>query len=256
MQDLTNPAKRVLNLVQQVKSQSDQQPMSEAWGKVFGLKIELVKEDPHQVYEKLRFLRSELDLFEERMQETEFSNSLYEPYIQRVRNTISVNNLAASWSNYKHNLTSDTVLALKYCAEIIPSEPSVDQKEFERILSAINDLKQEIANGNLSRGMYKILISQITIIENAIQSYPVIGGVAIKKAFSEGFADLVENAESISSTNETDKSTASKIAKIWNSMKEAGNEFVETDRIASAYVGLIEKGQATSDTVIGWLNNS
>lgn len=62
MKDLTNSAKRILNLVLQVKGKPDQLPMSEVWGDVFGLDAKLVKDDPYQVYEKLRFLRGELDL--------------------------------------------------------------------------------------------------------------------------------------------------------------------------------------------------
>jgi hypothetical protein len=256
VKDLTNPAKRILNLVQQVKGKPDQPPMSEVWGEVFGLDVELVKKDPYQVYEKLRFLRSELDLLEELMKETQFSSSLYEPYIQRVRNTISVNNLAAGWGNYRNNLKEDTVLALKYCSEIITSEPSIDPKELEGILSTILKLKQEIENSSLSSGMYKFLINQLAIIENAIQNYPITGGAAIRKAFSEGFTDLAAHADNISTANEVDKESASKVAAVWGAMKSAGKEFVEADRIANAYIGLIEKGQAASEAVIGLLNGS
>lgn len=256
MKDLTNPAKRILNLVQQVKEKPDQPPMSEVWGKVFGLDIELVKKDPYQVYEKLRFVRGELDLLEELMRETQFTSSLYEPYIQRVRNTVSVNNLSAGWGNYKNNLKEDTVLALKYCSEIIPSEPSIEKKELEGILSSINKLKQEVENSSLSSGMYGFLMSQLAIIENAIQNYPITGGSAIRRAFSDGFTDLAAHADNISNANEADKKSASKVAEVWGALKTAGKEFVEADRIANAYIGLIEKGQAASEAVIGLLNGS
>ncbi len=43
MKDLTNSAKRILNLVLQVKGKPDQLPMSEVWGDVFGLDAKLVK---------------------------------------------------------------------------------------------------------------------------------------------------------------------------------------------------------------------
>lgn len=256
MKDLTNPAKRILNLAQEVKGKQENTPMSEVWGEVFGLDIKLVKKEPHLVYEKLRFLRSELDLLEDLMNETQFSISLYEPYIQRVRNTISVVNLTAAWGNYKNNLKEDTILALKYCSEIISSEPSVDPKELEEILSTILKLKQEIEDSALSSGMYKFLINQLTIIENAIQNYPITGGTAIRKAFSEGFTDLATHADNISTANEADKNSASKVAAVWGAMKSAGKEFVEADRIANAYIGLIEKGQAASEAVIGLLNGS
>lgn len=256
MKDLTNPAKRILDLVHQVRAKPDQLAMSEVWGASFGLDIDLVKSDPHQVYEKLRLVRGELDLLQELMEETNFSQSLYKPYIQRIRNTINVVNIGASWGNYKGNLTEDTLLALKYCAEIIPSESSVDQEELERILSAIHSLKQEIESSTLSKGMYAFLISQLQIIENAIQNYPINGGDSIRKAFSEGFTNLAVQADKISNENDEDKKEASKVASVWTSLKSVGKEFVEADRIANAYVALIEKGQDASEAVIGLLGGS
>jgi hypothetical protein len=254
VKDLTNSAKRILNLVQLAKRKSDQLPMSEIWGDVFGLDAKLVKEDPYQVYEKLRFLRGELDLLEQLMQDTEFSSSLYEPYIQMVRNTISVTNLTAAWGNYKAYLKEETILAFKYCAEIIPSEPSLEQTDLENILSTINQLKMEIESSSLSNGMHKFLISQLSIVENAIQNYPITGGASIKKAFSEGFTDLVENADNISKASEVDKKVASKVSEVWGAIKVVGKEIVEADRIANAYVKLIDKGHAASDAIIGLLS--
>jgi hypothetical protein len=104
MKDLTNPAKRILNIVDQVKNKPDNLRMSEVWGGVFGIDAQLVKQDPHQVYEKLRFLRDELDALEEFMEETKFSDSLYKPYIERVRYTIDASSPSSGWSNYKNYL--------------------------------------------------------------------------------------------------------------------------------------------------------
>ncbi|MFW1170228.1 hypothetical protein ACEV77_25010, partial [Vibrio parahaemolyticus] len=165
-------------------------PMSVAWGEVFGLDTELVKRDPHEVYDKLMLVRKEIELVNRLMMQTSFSNNLYQPYLDRVKSTISLTNVSATWNNYKNNLSTDTILALRYCSEILEDEDAVDKEELEAILNSIQTLRQDIENSSLSSGMYDFLISQLDIIESAIQSYPIVGGAALKKAFSEGFTDL------------------------------------------------------------------
>ncbi len=255
MKDLTNPAKRILNLVHQIKAMPDQQPMGEAWGEVLGLDQEVARLDSHEVYEKLRFVRNELDLLQKLMRGTTFSSDLYEPYLQRVRNTIAVNNLASPWGNFKSNLHDDTILALKYCSDILPSEPDIDPTELENILSSIHEIKLEIENSSLSKGMYEFLLGQLAIIENAIQNYPIAGGSAIKKAFTEGLADWAAHADDISSATNEDTEKSSKVYGVWGSLKVAGEEFVKADRMANSLMGLVNKGQAVSDSVIGWLTS-
>lgn len=256
MKDLTNPAKRILNLVQQAQGKPDKQPMGEAWGEVLGLDKEVARLQPHEVYEKLRFVRSELDLLQNLMKETTLSSEVYEPYLQRVRNTIAVNNLDSPWGNFKSNLQNDTLLSLKVCSDVLPSEPDIDQTELENILSAIHEIKLEIENGSLSTGMHDFLLSQLAIMENAIQNYPIAGGSAIRKAFTDGFTDLATHADNISSPTDEDIKYSSKVYGVWGSIKIAGEEFVKADRMATAYMGLIDKGHAIADTVIKLLAGS
>lgn len=254
MTRLTNPAKRILELAQEARSKPDNSQLLEIWGEVFGLEKETIKNDSHLVYEKLALVRSELDLLLKLMNETAFSPSLYEPYLKRIRNTISVNNLSIPWAKLKNNLQDDTLLAIKYCSEILPSESDIDPQDLEKILATIKKLQSELENSSLSAGMYRFLCDQLVIIEHAIQSYPITGGSAIKKAFAAGFTNLAENADNISHSNEQDKEKLNEVAGIWSALKSAGKEFVEANRIATAYSEIIEKGQKASEAVIGLLN--
>lgn len=240
-------------LVEQVSRKPDQIPASQVWAEIFGLDVEKAHSDPHKAYVLLNLVREEVDLIERLMRDTAFSEALYAPYLVRVRNAVSISNINASWSNYKSNLQPDTILALKYCSEILPAEPQLSTEELQRVLDKVHELKQEIGNTRLSRGVYDFLMSQLAIIERSILEYPIKGGDAIRRAFRDGFADLVSHADNLE--KELDKAEASKVAAIWSSLKEAGKEFVEAERIASAYVRLIEKGQAASQTVMGLLGS-
>lgn len=253
MNEYTNPAKRLLRLVEQVTQKPDNLSTAQVWAEVLGLDGQKANDDPHEVQSKLKLIRDELDLIDELMAETPFSPGLYSPYLDRIRRTVSVLNIAAGWSNYKQNLHADTLLALRYCSEILPSEPHISVEELQLVLDKVNELRSEIEALTLSRGVRDFLLRQLDIIENGIHDYPIKGGRAVKDAFKEGFADLASNADSLD--KEADKEEASKVARVWGAFRTAGKEFVEADRIATAYVNLIEKGQNASQALIGWFNS-
>lgn len=254
MNEYNNPAKRLFRLIEQVAKKPDQISTAHAWAEVLGLDAQSTANDPHQVQAKLKSIREEVDLVGKLMAETSFSPMLYAPYLDKVRKTISVSNIDAGWANYKHpNLQADTLLALQYCSEILPSEPDISMEELQSVLDKVNKLRSEIETLALSRSVRDFLLRQLDIIENGIHDYPIKGGSAIKNAFKEGFADLASNADSLE--KEADKAEASRVVQVWGAFRTAGKVFVETDRFASAYISLIEKGQNASQALIGWFDS-
>ena len=251
MKDYSNSAKRVLNLVLAVQTKPDKSSAAEVWAGAFGLDEAKAKTDPHEVIQMLSVLRHELDLFEEKMVESGFSDQLFKPYIKKVRSTVSPHNIGATWNNYKSNYSADTILSLRFCSEILEAEPSVDFSELEKLLSELEKFKDSLDSSTINGITYQFIISQIRIIENAIRSYPIVGGASIKKAFSEGFADLNDKAEDLVKEEETEVTRG--VGKFWKDLKSAGNEFVEADRITNAFIGIINKGQSMAESVITYL---
>lgn len=248
LSEFANSAKRVLNYIEKIHVKPDQPSASETWAEAFGLDTNVAKNDPHEVQEKLNLLRSEVDLIETSMLTTKYSSELYKPYLNRIRKTVTISNISASWSQYKVHLSADTILALRFCSEILIDEVTVPTEELEGILTKIKELKAEIEKGSLPEATYKFILSQILIIEAAIHDYPIKGGQSIKQAFKDGFADLTDKADGLKG-NEHVEST-SKLGKIWKDLKIVGGEFVEVDKMANTYIRLIEKGQALSDTLL------
>lgn len=91
-------------------------------------------------------------------------------------------------------------------------------------------------------------MSQIDIIENSILDFPIKGGASVKQAFATGFSDINEKANNL--VSDEDVAITSKVGGFWKDLKKAGDEFVGADRIANAYVGLIDKGQGLANTAI------
>ena len=254
MADMTNSAHRILAVVEKASGQPDDKSTAEVWASVLGLDEKTAKSDPHPIYAQLQLVREEVDSIYRSMSPTEIPVDLYGPYLERVSKTVSVTNLAAPWKNYKKHLQPDVVLCLKYCAALLPVEEPIDHEELQSILDRVQELRQEIENSSLSGHVYDFLAGQLDIIEKSIKQYPIKGAESIRKAFSEGFADLATRADDL--RNEDDREEAAKVAGIWAFLKRAGNAVVDADRIATAYVNLIEKGQTAAEAVTGLLQNS
>lgn len=252
MTSFANSGQRILNIAHEALKQNEKLPTAEAWANVLGLEAKTAKSDPHDVNQQLVLLRKELDLLEEKMSATEFSAPLYKPYIKRVRNAVTPGNITATWNNYKQQFTAETILALRYCSEILSDEPECDFEELENLLSKLSEFEQNLDSTSVNEPTYRFVKSQIEIIKNAIRNYPVAGGSAIRTAFSEGFSDLNAKAEELRDKEQGEFTT--KIGGFWRDLKSAGKEFVEADRIAKAYIGLINTGQSLAENAISLLS--
>ncbi len=236
-----------MSCVEKAAKATEKESAAEVWAEILGLDKKTSKVDPHEVMAKLGLLRDQVDLVQSSMRSTDFSSNLYKPHLDKIRKTVTVGNIAAGWNNYKPHLSPDTVLSLRFCAEIIKDESEISFDELQSLLSKISELRAEIESGDIVGPTYDFIISQLNIIEDAIRDYPIVGGNAVKRAFKNGFSDLTERAEDLADNEEV--VATGKLGKIWKDLKSAGGEFVEADRIANAYIGLIEKGQSFSESV-------
>ena len=247
MNEFANPAKRLSRLIEDVVQKQDSTSTAAVWAEALGLDPTLAQSDPHEVQAKLTVLRQEVDLTAKLMADIAFSRDLYEPYLDRVRSTISVGNISANGGNYKHYLQVDTRLALKYCAEILPAEPEISMEELQTVLDSVHRLRREIEQSELAPAVREFLLNQLAIIEKGIQDYPIRGGSAIKEAFKHGFAECVSHSDIVQAKE--NQAETSKVGKIWSDFKSAGKEFVEADRIATSLISWIERGRAILESL-------
>jgi hypothetical protein len=76
MDEYTNSATRLLGIIAKLQANMDQLPIAQAWAQVLGLDAEQTREDPDDLHGKLRLIRRELNLAEEQMQATPFSEGI------------------------------------------------------------------------------------------------------------------------------------------------------------------------------------
>jgi hypothetical protein len=251
VEGFNNSAKRILNILNKLQNATSGDSAFIAWSKALDTIKQIPKKDPHELQRKLGLLKNELDLLEASMSSTEFSKPLYLPYIERIKTTVSITNLDSPWTNYVGQLGSDVILCIMFCSEILPSDPNVKFDELNELLNKIKSFREEISSNNLPPSTNRFVHSQLDIIENAILDFPIKGGIAVKQAFTAGLSDLSDKEDSLAKDEAT--LVISKVGTYWKDLKKAGDEFVATDRIVNALVGLTEKGQSLANSVIACL---
>lgn len=251
MEGFNNSAKRILNILNKLQNATSGDSAFIAWSRALDTIEQIPKKDPHELQRKLGLLKNELDLLEISMSSTEFSESLYLPYIERIKTTVSITNLDSPWTNYVSQLGSDVMLCIMFCSEILPSDPNVKFDELNELLNKIKSFREEISSNNLPPFTNQFVNSQIDIIENAILDFPIKGGIAVKQAFTTGFSDLSDKADSLAKDEVI--TVTSKVGSYWKDLKKAGDEFVAADRMVNVFVSLAEKGQSLANSIISYL---
>lgn len=249
MNKFSNSAKRILNILINLQGKSPQTSTAQTWAGILGLDKSIVDSDPYELNQKLTLIREELNFVEEKMRGTKFSEALYKPYIDQLKPVVTPNNLAAAWSNYHHNINSELILSFKYCAEILEDELTVDFEELEKLLLKLNEFKKTVNKSILDETTRQFILNQISIIEKAIQNYPITGNIAIKKAFEEGFIDILKSTDKADSINSTENfNEKNEMLKLWKELKTIAKAVVEGDKMANALISWGERGQLLIDT--------
>lgn len=247
MSKYENSAARLFALISQATEKNGQITTAAIWADVLGLDTQLAEADPHAVQVQLKLVREELDLLERLMRSTNFSSDLYSPFIARVRSAVSVSNLAAAWANYSHFLNAETLLAFRYCSEILPSEEEIDVEALQSILDKIQALRAEIRDATISKAYQDFILHQIEIVERGIHEYPIKGEKAIKAAFAAGLADVVVTEDAI--IHESSSEVSSKFVAVWTSLKAAARGITEVDKVAGSLTRLLENVPRAIDAV-------
>ncbi|ARO87960.1 hypothetical protein EBAPG3_009375 [Nitrosospira lacus] len=246
MDEYTNSARRLQVIIEKIQTIPESMPMVQAWSTVLGLDIEISKDDPHEVQEKLGLIRNEINLIQRLMADKPFSKGLYIPHLENIRRIVSVSNLDAAWGNYRNRLPNETLLSLRFCVEIIPPEAALPTSDLEILLDLVMEARKEIEDSSFSPLVREFLLRHLSIIEEGIRDYPISGGSAITNAFHEGF----RTASSADPGNDAkDKAGYSKVMTVWKALWDRSKDVVHVDQIMRLIGTSIEQGRP----IVQWL---
>lgn len=251
--DLSNSAKRLINVLEKGKRCKENSSTIQVWCEVFDFN----KAQPMDIFRKLSLLSSEVDLTEEKMRGKGFRLALYKPHLNQIKAVFNPTNIDANWGNYKQYITDTNILSLELCADIIDNEPVADFQELGKILSELTNFKQKLEN-EIDDATYRFIINYINIIEEIISNYPIVGKESIVKGYKNLFFETATNypIDKTDSEKQDKKNNALDTLKEYmRKMNKAVEEVIKTDAKLRALGKIFSEKKELAEGAIKLIGN-
>ena len=253
MTNYTNPATRLYRIIKNAAGHGDSHSTAEVLASALGLSYDRSKPDVHPIQTRLAALRTEADLLDAMMNSSEFSEDLYKNYLNNVRRVVSASNLDAGWGSYRQYVGADTLLSLRWCAEVIGKEPALDMAALEQVLQRIQELRQEVDALNLSLFVRNFILQQLENVEKAIHDYPIMGGSAINEGL-RNIWNVYANAPGAPESAD-EKEEVAKLNKVISALGRIADSVIKTDKVATAAVRVAKTGQSAATALMEVMQN-
>jgi hypothetical protein len=193
-----NSASRIVNLITSIPYHVDNTSTFEVWTQVFGLTELPLKKKIHVVAERLGSVSRELELVRAQMDERNFSPELYSPAIAHLEEACSTIILSGIWHQVRQHLTSEVIVVLSFCSEIIPDEEDlIAPEKLSSIAEQIDSLSQLLSTSQLPPRLRSLLQHHIELIQRALEEYPITGAKAFQRATQTGAGEAWDLREDI-----------------------------------------------------------
>jgi len=239
MPNKINAAYRVRELLIQVQKQPNKN-VGELWADLFNISETNQNKRNFEVSRCLNQLHEEIELIRDQMLETQFSESLYTPLLNRANNVVAVQNIPGTWDSYKTQITPELILCLGYCSEILDSEENeISDEQIKEILDLLQPLEEKLGESSLPPYTTKIIRKHIEKIKGAIHSYPIIGAKALNEVVQSAYGEVVDNIAIFEESKETEE--VKTISKVWQKVKEVSDAASTVEKGVSSAFKLVDK---------------
>jgi hypothetical protein len=216
--------------------------VSDVWVKVFNI---IERQTPNkrisEIHSYIDKLQYELDDIRKKMKETSYSNKLYDVYIERAEQAISIANMNQVWTKSKELLLPSNdvpvIYALKWCAETMADEPVMDQESINELQLKIKELEKEIQDSNLPDSTVELLRHLIAIMQKSINMSPISGRKAMDDAFKSIVAEATLHNEELKSLPEKSKNT---LKRCWEVIQRASSVIEAIGQVSSSVGKVLE----------------
>ncbi len=172
----------------------------------------------------------ELELVRAGMAKADFSEGLYAPALNAVESALSPLLLPATWNQVRSNLSTETLLALGFCSEILPDEESeIPLVELQAIEGLVAELEGLLRNSSLPPRLQAVLRHHVELMRQALAEYPIAGAKALREAARSGLGELVEVREAVVENNKS--AEVSKLAQAWKQLNTAADAALKADKL-------------------------
>ncbi|CAH1545149.1 conserved hypothetical protein [Vibrio rotiferianus] len=238
-QNKINSATRAHDLLSKARAQKDNTVTATVWKSVLTQSNESM--DSFEVIRLVNLLRAEIKSVERRLVKAGVPASVYSAHFNSAYNATSIDNVNASWSNFKKYITNELLLCLKFSEFILEEdEPEFDDQSISEIIRLIDELKDSLSQSDADPDLIYFVSEQIKLLERGLHDVKIRGSKAIQKCYVDGLGEILENSELIEENN--DKAIVQKLRKAWGHVQDATEKAAQLNKSADTWSKLIDRG--------------
>ena len=175
-----NSAKRLHSILLQAKELPDDWLVRRVWAKVF----EIDENDLPRIFYQLALLQELTNDVEKEIRNLEVDHEVYLQHMARIRQGLAHPNFQSHWGAPKQLLSEAALLSLQFCAESLKrhsAENTVPADDLNSIQKEIDELFQQIANGEFNKKLKAVLLEMLEAMRRAISEYRIRGAKGLRE---------------------------------------------------------------------------
>lgn len=243
-QGKNNAAYRVRNLLVAAKNSQDSLKTVDVW------KMALANSnDPVESFEVIRLielLRSELRSIERILAKQGVPKQTYSPHFQSAYQATAVENVNATWSNFRGNITNELLVCLQFSEFIIKEdEPEFAVEQIEKITQLIQELRSSLEDPDLDPELTYFVSQQISLLERGLRDLKIRGSKAIQKCYVDGLGEILEHSDILQ--DNADTPIVNKLKAAWGHVQSATEKAAQLNKSVDTWGRLLERGADVVD---------
>lgn len=160
-----------------------QEPALRGWLDVLGLEQTREARAFQQAAQRIQLLSDEVDILRTRLAVKGVHESLYDPVLRKVEESLSLSLLVQRCEHVRQYLTDDVFVGLGLCSALLPDEEdTISAEEFQTLVGIISELELLLLDEGLPTSLTALIRRHIRAAEMAIAQYPIRGAAALKDA--------------------------------------------------------------------------
>jgi hypothetical protein len=184
-------------------------------------------------------LREQMNEVHRKMGDTAVRPQRYEGAFNRVSNALDIRNLTASWGSYKQYLRTEVLDAMGWCADTLPAEEElIEPEDLDTFRSEIHDFAERISVSDLPDNVKSFAFQQVSIMEQALRDYPVVGAQAFQHGSANSFVNVLENRDTF--LEHQDEEEMQQLRGLWQRLQELAQKAGPWIAIGQAAAKVIE----------------
>jgi hypothetical protein len=232
-----NSAFRIHKIISSTTNQQPNSPTLGVWATAFDIKESSGTKIGLKVAQRLGSLLNELNLMKIQLLKYGFEEEIYNTEIQHIELAIDPVYFNSTWNSVTQYLTPTTIKSIQIFSQSLPNEETeISSDEINELFVRLSELESFLENSTLPERLILLIISQISLIRDALYEYPIAGEKALREAIRYAKGEYPEVEDLINEN--ISKQEIQKLGEIWSKVDGLSKKAVQVKDVFET----IEKG--------------